>query len=243
MSLLQIEGISKSFGGLMAVRDLNLEVKDRQIIGVIGPNGAGKTTLLNLIAGFYKPDAGRIYLQGEDITNDKSYQVCHKGIARLFQLVKPFVHMTTLENVMVGRIFGRVPAKSRKEAKIECQDIIEFVGLKDKSDTVASNLTLADRKKVEMARALACRPHLLLLDELMAGLNPVETETVMNTIRMIRDSGVTVMIVEHIVKAVMGISDSVIVLSAGEKIAEGPPDTVVNDQRVIEAYLGRTTVA
>ncbi len=222
----------------MAVMNLDLGIEEGKIVGLIGPNGSGKTTLFNLITGFLKPDLGRMSFRGEDITGLKPHRICEIGIARIFQLVKPFAQMTALQNVMVGRLYGRNSTQSMKQAETESEEILDFIGLGEKRDVLAASLTLADRKRLELGRALAARPELLLLDEMMAGLNPTETDAAMQLVREIRNSGITVLMVEHIVKAVVGICDRVIVLSAGEKIAEGSPQEVINDQRVIEAYLG-----
>jgi branched-chain amino acid transport system ATP-binding protein len=239
MPLLQVEKIIKSFGGLMALCEVNFEIHQGEIFGVIGPNGSGKTTLFNVITGFLKADKGKVTFMGKDITGLPPHQICRKGIARIFQLVKPFHQLTTLQNVMVGRAYGKDPANNIRRAKEEVIGILNFVGLGNKIEVIASQLTMAERKKLELARALAAHPQLLLLDELMAGLNSAETETAMNLVNKIRDSGVTVIMVEHIMKAVLGISDRIIVLNVGEKIAEGPPKEVVKNQQVIEAYLGK----
>ena len=238
MALLEVEKVFKSFGGLMAVRRLDIAANEGEILGLIGPNGSGKTTLFNLITGFLKPDSGRVKFRGENITSLKPHRVCGSGIARTFQLVKPFAQLTALQNVMVGRVYSRNPARSLKQAGAESSEILDFVGLGDKRDVVAHSLTLPNRKRLELARALATKPYLLLLDEIMAGLNPVEAEAAMELIKNIRDSGITVIMVEHIVKAVFGISGRVVVINYGEKIAEGTPQEIVNNQRVIEAYLG-----
>ncbi len=223
----------------MAVCNVELSINEGEIVGLIGPNGSGKTTLFNLIAGFLRPDSGRVRFRGEDITGFKPHRVCERGIARIFQLVKPFSQMTTVQNVMVGRLFGRNRVHDLEQANKESKKILDFVGLKDKESISAESLILADRKRLELARALASEPRLLLLDELMAGLNPTETEAAMRLIEAVRDSGITVIMVEHIIKAVIGISDRLIVLSAGEKIVEGIPQQVINNQQVIEAYLGK----
>lgn len=239
MSLLQVEKIVKSFGGLMALCEVNFDIFEGEIFGVIGPNGSGKTTLFNVVTGFLKANSGKITFMGRDITTLPPHQICRQGIARIFQIVKPFPQLTTLQNVMVGRTYGKNPAPSLRKAKDEVAEIVNFVGLGNKIEVPASQLTMADRKRLELARALAAHPQLLLLDELMAGLNLAETETAMDLVKKIRDSGITVIMVEHIMKAVLGICDRVIVLNAGEKIAEGAPKEVVKNQLVIEAYLGK----
>jgi branched-chain amino acid transport system ATP-binding protein len=239
MSLLQVEKIIKSFGGLMALCEVNFEIHQGEIFGVIGPNGSGKTTLFNVITGFLKANRGKVTFMGKDITGLPPHQICRKGIARIFQLVKPFHQLTTLQNVMVGRAYGKDPATNIRRAKEEVAGILNFVGLGNKIEVIASQLTMAERKKLELARALAAHPQLLLLDELMAGLNSAETEIAMELVKKIRGSGITVIMVEHIMKAVLGISDRIIVLNAGEKIAEGSPKEVMKNQLVIEAYLGK----
>jgi branched-chain amino acid transport system ATP-binding protein len=239
MPFLQVEKLIKSFGGLMALCEVNFEIVEGEIFGVIGPNGSGKTTLFNVITGFLKANSGRVTFMGKDITGLPPHQICRQGIARIFQIVKPFSQLTVLANVMVGGMYGRNPASSMKQAKEKGTEILNFVGLGSKTEIVASQLTMAERKRLELARALAAQPQVLLLDELMAGLNPAETETAMDLVNKIKDSGITVIMVEHIMKAVLGISDRVIVLNAGEKIAEGSPKEVVKNQQVIEAYLGK----
>ncbi len=238
MLILKVEKLSKFFGGLAALSNLDLTANEGEILGLIGPNGSGKTTVFNLITGLLKPDQGSVTFKGIDITNAPDYAVCQIGIARTFQLVKPFAHMTALQNVMVGRTHGRKPAQNIKQAKIESEEILHFVGLGGKEDIVAHNLTLVDRKRLELARALATRPELLLLDEMIAGLNPTETEDAMRLIEEIRDSGITLIVVEHVMRAILGLSHRIVVLNVGVKIAEGTPQEIVDDKRVVEAYLG-----
>lgn len=243
MAFLKVENLSKSFGGLQVLSNVNFEVHQGEILGLIGPNGSGKTTLFNLITGFLKPNIGKIIFEGKDITSAQNHHVCQVGIARTFQLVKPFAHMTALQNVVVGRMYGRKPAQNLREAHAESEEILGSIGLVTKKDNIAHSLTLSDRKRLELAKALATRPKLLLVDEMMAGLNLTETEEAIRIIKKIRDSGVTLMVVEHVMKAVLGISDRIMVLNAGEKIAEGAPQEIMRDKGVIEAYLGKESYA
>jgi branched-chain amino acid transport system ATP-binding protein len=222
----------------MAVRAVDLAVHEGEILGLIGPNGAGKTTLFNLITGVYRPTDGAVRLHGQDITRMAPPRRCKLGIARTFQLVRPFQNLTVLQNVAVGCIYGRAPARSRKQADAEAMELLDTVGLAGRHALLAHQLTLVDRKRLELARALGNRPRLLLLDELLAGLNPSEVLGALDLIGRIRAAGTTIVMVEHLVKAVFGISDRVVVLTAGEKIAEGAPSAVAADPRVVAAYLG-----
>jgi branched-chain amino acid transport system ATP-binding protein len=236
--LLQLRGVSRFFGGLAAVKGVDLAVASGEIVGLIGPNGAGKTTLFNLITGTYRPSSGTILFDSVDITRLPPHARCKLGIARTFQLVRPFPNLSVLDNVAVGSVYGRAPATSRRAAEASALEILKRLGLQDRARAPARSLTLVDRKRLELARALATRPRLLLLDELLAGLNPSEVVAAMDLVREIRASGVTVVMVEHLVKALFGVSDRVAVLSAGEKISEGTPDNVAQDPRVVDAYLG-----
>jgi branched-chain amino acid transport system ATP-binding protein len=235
----EVRQLNKSFGGLKVIVDLDLGLSQGEILSIIGPNGSGKTTLFNLITGFLKTDGGEVRFLGLNITGEKPHQICQHGIARVFQLVQPFAKLTTLQNVMAGRICGERCARNMKEAAREADEILNFVGLSPKREMIAGNLSLPDRKRLEVARALATRPKLLILDEIMAGLNPKETQDAMALLNEIRNSGITLMVVEHIIKAVLGISDRLIVLNAGRKIAEGNPSEVIGDEQVVEAYLGK----
>jgi branched-chain amino acid transport system ATP-binding protein len=236
--ILEVENLSKSFKGLIAIRNLSFSINEGEIVGLIGPNGSGKTTLFDLITGLLKPDSGKIRLYGEDITGIAPHKISQAGVARTFQLVRPFVRMSPLQNVMAGRAYGSKPVLNMRQVRRESEQILTFSGLDNKKVPIAGMLGLADRKRLEIARALATKPRLLLLDEMMSGLDQAETKDAMNLVKRIRASGVTQIVVEHVMKALLGVSDRVIVLNTGEKIAEDTPQAVINDREVIRAYLG-----
>jgi branched-chain amino acid transport system ATP-binding protein len=235
--LLEVDQLSRAFGGVRAVSEVSFAVAEGELIGVMGPNGSGKTTLFNLITGALKPDRGAIRLREQDIAGWSPHRVCAAGIARTFQLVRPFAGLSALDNVLVGRLYGRARGDGQT-ATTAAERLLTLVGLGGKGALRPAQLTLIDRKRLELARALATAPHLLLLDEFMAGLNPSETETAMALIRRLRGEGVTLLMVEHIVWALMDLSTRIVVLSAGEKVAEGPPAAVAADPTVIDVYLG-----
>jgi branched-chain amino acid transport system ATP-binding protein len=237
VALLEVERVSKGFGGVRAVSDVSFTLEEGELLGIMGPNGSGKTTLFNVIAGAFRPDAGSIRFRGTEIGGLPPYRVCARGIARTFQLVRPFAGLTALDNVLVGRLYGCARASDTPH-DAEARRLLALVGLEDRADVHAGSLTLIDRKRLELARALATGPRLLLLDEFLAGLNPVETATAMALIRRLLGEGTTILMVEHIVWALMDLARRLIVLSAGEKIAEGPPDAVAADAAVLEVYLG-----
>lgn len=238
MQILQVEGLTKNFGGLAAVNGVNFQVEEGEILGLIGPNGAGKTTLFNLIAGTYVPNAGKIIFNNEDLSGMKPNVVCRKGLARTFQNVKVFPEMNVFQNVFLGALFGTPEQKPWAQAESETKEILDFVGLADRRDTVAGSMTLVNQKRVEVARALATKPKLLLLDELMAGLNPTEVGESMELVKKIHERGITLIMIEHVMKAIMNICKRIIVLHQGEKIAEGTPEEISTSNTVIEVYLG-----
>ncbi|MEM3629598.1 MAG: ABC transporter ATP-binding protein, partial [Candidatus Bathyarchaeia archaeon] len=224
-----------------ALINVDFYVDNKEIVGLIGPNGAGKTTLFNVICGFYRPDSGKIIFEGKDITKLKPYNIFRLGIARTFQIVRPFLRMSVLENVQVGIFYGKRRNVGRAEANREALRWLEFVGLYEKRNVVANQLTHAERRKLELARALASEPKLLLLDEIAAGLNPTELMEMAKKVETIwKDYGVAILWVEHVMKAIMSVCHRIIVLHQGSKIAEGPPSIIARDKNVIEAYLGET---
>ncbi len=235
MGLLEIRGITKRFGGLLANKGIEFGVERGAIVGLIGPNGAGKTTLFNCVTGFYRPDEGKVVFDGRDITGWPPERVCQAGIARTFQIVKPFAQMTVLENVMVGALLRHPTTSASRAAAMEA---LEFTGLAPKQGMMARNVTIADKKRLEVARALAAGPKLLMLDEAMAGLTPKETQEAIALILRLQARGITILLVEHVMEVVMPISHHIVVLDYGQKIAEGRPEEIANDERVIEAYLG-----
>lgn len=236
MPLLKVENVTKRFGALVAVRQVSLEIEEGEIVGLIGPNGAGKTTLFNTIAGRYKPDSGTIIFNGMRIDGKKPYTICHLGVSRTYQLVKPFLTETVLENVLLGAIYGgRVKPE---EVSSFAERAISLTGLEASSRKYVSTLPFIDRRRVELARAVATGAKLILLDEPMAGLNPVEVAQFTDIVRKINSSGITTLIIEHVMRAIMGLSSRIVVLDHGEKIAEGKPEEISKDVRVVRVYLG-----
>ena len=233
--ILQAENLTKSFGGLAALKAVSFGVEEGEILGVIGPNGAGKTTLFNVLSGFFRSDQGRVVFAGETVSDLKAPQRCRIGLVRTFQVVKPFGNLTVLQNVMVGSFLRTADPGLARERALEA---MELVGLSGRRGTAAKSLTISDRKRLEVARALATRPRLLLLDEVMAGLNPTELVQMLDLLKRIRGRGVTLLVIEHIMAAIMTVSERLLVLHHGEKIAEGAPRDVAGDKRVVDAYLG-----
>ena len=237
--MLALESVTKRFGGLTAVGGVSLDVDEGDLLGIIGPNGAGKTTLFNVIAGYYRPESGRVVFEGRDLTGHPPHEICRLGLTRTFQIVKPFGNLSVRDNVMIGAL---TRVRSVAAARAEADRGVERCGLGDYADVVAKSLPIGLRKRLELARALATRPRLLLLDEVMAGLNPTETGQVLELCRRINARGVAILLIEHVMRAVMTLSHRVVVLSQGRLIAEGAPAAVAGDRRVIEAYLGEEYV-
>jgi len=235
MTILDVKDLVKDFGGLRAVDALSLRIQKGQILGLIGPNGAGKSTVFNCIAGVYPPTEGEFFFNTKKVNSVKPWNLCKQGLARTFQIVKPFSSKTVLYNVMVG---SYATTESKSVAEQKAVEVLKFLHLDDKKDMKAGNLTIADRKRLEIARALATEPKLLLLDEVMAGLRPTEVDEMVKIIRKLRDNGITIFVIEHIMRAIMALSDWVVVIHFGRKISEGTPKEVASDEKVIKAYLG-----
>jgi branched-chain amino acid transport system ATP-binding protein len=236
MALLEVKELSKHFGGVVALDGVNIKVDKGELVGIIGPNGAGKTTLYNCVTGFYPPTSGKVFFDGKDVTGLPSHKLCRMGMARTFQIPRPFMSMTLLENVMVGALGAGM---SLREAKEKAKEIVSFLKLEEQANKPISKLNFNYRRRCELARALATNPKLLMLDETFAGLNPSEIDEMVKLVRKIHESGVTIMLTEHVMKVVMSLAERIVVLHQGKVIAEGLPREVVNDSRVVEAYLGQ----
>ena len=240
--ILQVSHVDKVFGGLHALSNVSFEVAEGEILGLIGPNGAGKTTMFNVISGVYAPNAGSVVFRGKDVTGKKPYHLARMGLARTYQIVRPLNDLSVRDNVVVGACFGREGHPLGTALKV-ADEVLEFVGLADRAQQLAGSLNVGQKKRLEMARALAARPYLLLLDEVLAGLNPSEISQMVKIVKQIRERGVTIIMIEHVMQAVMSVSDRVLVLNFGELIASGTPEEVANNPTVIEAYLGDPELA
>jgi branched-chain amino acid transport system ATP-binding protein len=238
LNLLEGTQVTKDFGGLRALNELNFQVNEGEIFGIIGPNGSGKTTLFNIITGAYPPTSGSIAFEGKAITGMKSYAICRRGISRTYQIVRPFLNLTVIENIMAGICFGRGEAMNRR-VRDRAMKILGLLDLAEKHNRLAKDLTVAERKRLEIGRALATNPRVILLDEVMAGLNPKEVGEMVNLVERIHDMGKTVCIIEHVMKAVSALCHRILVLNYGKKLFEGTPEEVANSEEVIKAYLGR----
>ena len=236
--ILEVRELSRRFGGVQALRDVSFSVATGEILGIIGPNGAGKTTLINLITGHLRPTAGQVLIDGADVTGRRPWAIAHDGVARTFQIVKPFRGVTVRENVAIGAMHGNHHDRTVGEALATADELLELVGIANRARAVPSELSVADARRLELAKALASRPRLLLIDEVMAGLRRHEIDSAVDLIHRLRESGITIVAVEHVMQAIVSISDRVIVLHQGSILATGSPNEVLADQRVIEAYLG-----